>query len=63
MYWLFMAPRQKVQKKSMVIAALDELMEFDEFVMKFFERRYTISELDEQVCSGASLAALSDGSR
>ena len=47
----------------MVIALLEELMESDKFVMKFFERRYTISEPDEQVRSGASLAALSDGSR
>jgi hypothetical protein len=58
-----MTPGRNVQNKSMVMAVLDELMEFDEFVMKYFERRYTISKPDEFVCSGASLAALSDGSR
>jgi hypothetical protein len=63
MYWLFMVPRRNVQKKSTVVTAVDELMNSDEFVMKYFERRYTISEPDEQVCSGASLATLSDGSR
>jgi len=58
-----MAPRRNVENKPMVIALLEELMESDDYVMKYFERRYTISEPDEQVCSGASLATLSDGSR
>ena len=59
MYGLFMARRWNAQKKFMVIAAVDGLMESDEFVMNFFERRYTISALDEPCCSGVSLAALS----
>jgi hypothetical protein len=58
-----MTPGRNVQNESMVIAALDELMESDQFVMKFFERRYTISEPDELGCSNESLTALSDGSR
>ncbi len=41
----------------MVNAAVDEIMNSDEFVMKYFERRYTISEPDELACSGANLAA------
>lgn len=58
-----MVRRWNAQKESTVIEAVDELMESDEFVMKYIERRYTISEPDELGCSGASLAALSDGSR
>ena len=63
MHWLFMARRWCAQKKSTVFAVAVELTEFEEIVMKFVERRYTISEPDELRCFGASLAADSYGSR